>query len=636
MKNVLRSLLTFVIVTASAIGCWPSRLAAQAPVPLTEDRDSRGAEERSIPREAQLAAEEYLDVLQQLGVVLADYSVYLRELDPKRKSEITAKLQALSRNIERGEYSVDVNALSDALRTYVAALRVEEAQLKEQQAREEEGLARTLRNLRVELSMIEGLVQSDIAEQMAEQAKYRDAIRLYVRESLRNSQVSSKGIAVAPFVFNDSITVVITGDSLDERYLVMVPRVPDVPDVPDIPNVPSTPRVIVVPDVPPVPPVGAPSMKGLPRVITRSLSVASPAAPIEIVLEAGDVQVLGSADPAITATLEVEVAAKSRTREKELVSAVTLSLTGDQHGYSVTAGFPAISDPDTKVIRTVLRVEVPDENPLIVRNTFGQVGISDMLTSIDVSGDHSTFAIADCRGDIKLVNTMGPVGLSDVDGVVHVTNSYGPIALDFCRGEIAIENMYGEVSLRDTDGEISIKNSGTIWVREHTGPLRVDNSNGVVDIADVRGNLTAFNSFQPLLIRDIDGDVRVENTNATITLTDINGKSSAANRFGTIQASQLAGPLDLVNENGAIDLTIDRALSSRSTVRALSGPVTIWLDENSDLLVSAETLEGTIAGSFPMEITDDGERRETRLKLGSGATRLAITGTRSAITINKR
>ncbi|MCB2230702.1 hypothetical protein KQH82_08295 [bacterium] len=624
-------LLTSTLLASALLCTIGGRLWAQAPVPLTDEAGQTQEEKKELPREAQLAAEEYLDVLRQLGIVLTDYNEYLRKIDTKDRKELAAKLKDLSRQLERGEYSADTKALSSALREYVTAIKIEEKQLSQEKLAEKEELARTLRSLRYELATISELVQTNVTEQLAEQAEYETAIKQYVVASLKEVRDAGFNVVVSPEIFDDSMTIWVRNDSSSDRYVVMMPHTPETP------TPPKPPRVVVMPTQPPVAPRAFSSVKGLQKVNKANTTVGSSQARIEIILEAGDMQILGTSDDQITATLEVEVAGKTREIEKKTVSSISLSLSGnDRDGYSVTADFPIIEDPETRIIRTMLKVEVPDQNPIHVRNTFGQVGMDDLFKSIAVTGDHSSIAITDCEGDIDVVNSMGPVALSGVGGRMYVRNAYDQISLQDCSGKIVIENQYGQVTLRDNDGNVTLKNSGTISIRGHAGQLKVDNTNGVVDIADIDGDLTAFNTFQPLIVRAVSGDVRVENSNAMITLSDIQGKASATNRFGAIRASDLSGQLTLINENGSIDLTIDGALANRSSVSSLSGPVTLWIDENSDLLVQAETLEGTISSNFPIELSDHGERREARVVIGNGGPRLAVTGTNSSITINKQ
>ncbi|MBD3401730.1 DUF4097 family beta strand repeat protein [candidate division GN15 bacterium] len=626
-------IVTGTLLAAVVILAWPAGTVAQAPVPLTEEVEASKPEKQDLPREAQRVAEEYLDVLEQLRAVLADYTTYMRELDPRKRQEITSELNRFTRRFEAGEYAANARDLTESLRKYIAVLREEEEQLAQTQVTVDQELQRTLRNLRRELVVIENLVDEDVLVDLSRLDESNEAIRTYVRAQLQELQAPSVEFLYRGSGSDDSIYVQVSGDSVGNSYVVVVPRAPTVPKPPRPPKMPG---VRSPADQPTRSPTPAPSLMGLERTLTKAVAVTDFDKPVSITLEAGDVVITGSGGQSIEATLHIEVASSSRAKEKSFANGVSLALTNDRNSYTVGADFPTIRDPETQVLQTLLHLEVPDELPVLATNTFGKLTATGTRRSLEIRGDHSEIILVDCEGIIDVENTIGSIALTDVEGELEITNSYGTISFDDCRGELYVENMYGDVSLRDTDGEVSIKNSGAITVREHVGPLRIDNTNGIVDIADVRGNLVAFNTFQPLVIRDVEGDVRLENANASLTVSDVTGRADATNRFGAIRASHLSGPMRLRNENGSIDLTVDEQVYRQSTISALSGEVTIWIDEDADVTIQAETLEGTIASPFPMNLQDRGERQEATIRLGDGSGTLAVTGTNSSIAIKKR
>lgn len=599
------------------LGSW-SGLRAQSPIPPTEDLVSPKPEKPELPEKALEVAKEYVEVLQQLQETLQDYVMYIQELDPESRKTLGKSLKRFEKGLQSGTYSENYGKLLSDLAAYMADLAKAQKEVEVGKTAESRELRQLTRSLERELGIINRLVEEDVARKLEAYQLHQEEIAKYVESEL-------PAISIPQFTVTtgENGEIIVSTGKGGTHYIVGS----------DLPEPPPLPEVTPFGEPSDAPAPRFPGEKGMSRTYSQRLVVTDASRPVYISLKAADITVQESRDDAITATLSVEVAADTRDREKAFFNSTSLIIRGDNTGYHVDAELPTLKDPKTRLLNSRLTVEMPSHNDLILTNTFGEVVVTGLRSHIEVNGHHSRINLTNVDGTTTVANTMGPIELNDVNGSLDITNSYSTIAVRSSSADMSIENSYGAVKVRDTDGEITMKNSGHVEVRSHSGPVKIDNSNGEVQVYDIEGNVYAFNAYQPVTIRNIEGNVKAENANAAIVISDVTGKVRAANRFGQITLTDIAGPIDITNENGAIELSAESGLTGKSYINSSSGQVTINLAAASNLTVEAETLAGQIESTFPMELSDTGERKLAVIKLGEGRNSLDVSATNSSISV---
>lgn len=620
---------TYITLLVALLGLAAVPAFTQGPVPLTGELDKK-APRPDLPPEALDAAREYLDVLRQLEDVMRDYANYASELDPETRAEIAEAVKKFSRGIQRGSYTSDCRLLIKDINTYVSQLQAYEAAMQSRQAQETARTqqAKVVESLRRELRVLSNLIEQDVRRNLKASSEYEQAIEAYVQAQLAQDkdQVHERRLMVELELLQDS-SLQATLERVEELRTTL----------PEVPTPPSPPGVRVVWDQPraPQPPKAPrPGEIGSSRTLSGYLSYGANL-PINITAPAGDLILKPSGGDAVEAVLEIEVKANSRAGEKSFIEATRLEMTQDRSGYHVKAEYPKLRDPNTRLLRSILVVTIPEQAVVYCQNSFGRLVAADFEITLTAAGNHSDMLFSNMDGYLSVTNTMGAIKIQQVDGTIRAMNSYGPIELTSCDGKLTIENSYDLVSLNNCDGEAEILNSGTVKVVNHDGPLMINNQNGLVDVTRLSGDLIAFNTYQPLRISDIDGNAKLENTNALISASDITGRIVVANRYGRITITDVDGPMRLTNEFGAVDLFFNREIPPRSSVSTTSDTITVWMSPSANVLVNAETLEGNISSFFPIERSNRGERQQGIIKLGDGRNRLDLSGTYSAIVVNE-
>jgi len=550
-------------------------------------------------------ADEYLDILEQLQEIVEDYSEYISDLDTDICDESTISLKVFTEGLKSSRYAENHKELLSDIEDFNHRLKRMEDEHQDAATKADRRCSRIVRNLRREMNMLIDLAE-DHVERVHEREKLDANIDLYLKEAIR--------LAIELQAYNKELI---------ERTI----------EVPLVPPIPQRKKLHLF--IPSIPLDRAKGEIGLVREFRDSLRVKRSDYTITVVNPSGDVHLTGWDKNIIWATLEIEVKAASRADEKGFASRSSLEMETSGNTYTVNANLPRISDPSTKILTSVLVVNVPSGNPVECRNAFGKMIISDLNHGAKATGQHSQISLENIRGNVSVENTMGPITLEDVTGSsIRAENSYNPIEITTCEGDMTIKNTFDDITLEDSRGQVTIYNSGDVTVRNHTGDVTITNTYGLVEVNRLDGNLRAINAYQPLIIRSVKGAADLENTHSKINAYDIGGLLSATNNFGQIWGEDLNGPLKVFGENGTIKLVFDRELHGSSMVTASYGTIDLAFRESSNIHLKARTVNGDIHTLLPLKILDEGTTKSMEHKFGQGRNPLAVSGRNTSIIIS--
>ena len=556
-------------------------------------------------------ADEYLDILEQCRGMLEDYEEYLGDLDAEDRRDHEVPVDQIRQRLDDNSYIDDPEKLIADLTETINRIKEIEREHKAEMNSNNPRCCRVIRNLRREMVIMVDLVE-DYNDQQVEVVLNREEIKKYMEQAL------------------GAYIEAIKAKEEERRDHQREERVPFVVIPPSPPSPEPSPLVFF--------PKWSESRKGprgevgLVKRFEDSLRVTSNR-PVRVFNSAGGVQITGWDEDFVAATLGIEVSSDSRTKEKEFTEKTQLRLTSDGDAYRVEARFPELSDPETKIIRCLLLVNIPDRLSVESDNSFGDVLMSDLNDGADVVSRHSSVTLENITGRVKVSNTMGKIALSDIRGDVTARTSYSPISIVGCDGSLEVENAYAAVTITDTRGPTTIKNSGQVIVNDHQGKLTIENTYGLVQLFDVRGDIVASNAYQPIEVSSVRGLVELDNLFSQISVTDIIGGVTASNSHGMISVQELEGPVVLKNKNGSVTLVLDGQLRGASSVTNSHGTVNLIVSDEPDLKILASLTDGSITSPITYQVDTRGNTTDAEWILGNGKDVLKIVGTSSNLVV---
>jgi DUF4097 and DUF4098 domain-containing protein YvlB len=602
-----------------------------------QQREKQSAQADSLYREmvtqldeqSQQIADEYLDVLEQLQEVIDDYRMYLEDLDAGKRKEEEVSIAVLSEGLKTGKFAANPEELLNDIEGVIVNIKRIEADQKAKYNTNNPSSTRVIRNLRKELVMIADLAE-DYSDKQVEGVFSRKEMQAYIKESLKAmaKRLAESGLG--------------TGKQTDKKEDTETPRPPLIiyspPGSPSVPQPPQTPGEPWIPAGPVVPgwyETGT-SETGYTRTFQDSIEV-SAGDRIIISNPTGGLQISGDAeDDMIVARLGVEVAAKTREKEKQFMAGTSLRVKRTAGGYEILATYPSIADAETRVLRSILAVSLPSSNPVTCSNSFGEVRISELAGGLTLTSSYSKIAILDIEGEVTVEGSMGAISIENVTGPVTATNAYAPIQISECRGQIVITGSYAPIDLTDNYGPTKITNTGPVVVQNHEGTLTVDNSYGSVDVEGVEGDITVTNAYQAISVADITGLAQLRNSYSAIDVSGVTRKLVASNLHGNITAEYVAGPLDITCSQGNIDLLIDNEFSGNSSLEATGGKLDLTLDGEPDLTVTAQTSGSVIKSDLDSKFSTDGGGKVVEWVFGTGKHILKILATDVNLSVSQK
>ena len=130
----------------------------------------------------------------------------------------------------------------------------------------------------------------------------------------------------------------------------------------------------------------------------------------------------------------------------------------------------------------------------------------------------------------------------------------------------------------------------------------------------------------------------VETVNGSVNISGVSGKVVAESVNGDLEVSDLAGDVGLSTVNGSIEAEFSRLEDQqRVKMETVNGRVTIYLPENADVDINADTLNGGInAKDFGLETEKGFVGSDLNGKIGDGGARLNIDTVNGSIKIRRK
>lgn len=130
----------------------------------------------------------------------------------------------------------------------------------------------------------------------------------------------------------------------------------------------------------------------------------------------------------------------------------------------------------------------------------------------------------------------------------------------------------------------------------------------------------------------------VETVNGSVNISGVSGEVVAESVNGDLEISGLAGDVGLSTVNGSIEAGFSRLEDEQSVkVETVNGRVTIYLPQNADVDINADTLNGGInAKDFGLKTDKGFVGSDLNGKIGDGGARLNIDTVNGSIKIRQK
>jgi len=320
---------------------------------------------------------------------------------------------------------------------------------------------------------------------------------------------------------------------------------------------------------------------------TQSQTV-SPNAKVQVEIPRGDVTIHTADEPQITVNGKKKVKSWNEEAAQKIADGAKLEVVKDGDSYVVR---PAGSAADERHFSFDLDLGVPKKASMDVKNTFGDIHVSDVANNVSVSLRKGDVDVSNTGGNVSVDTQGGDTTVSDTKGDVKITGKGGEVSVVNATGGMTLNGeFYGPIRAEKVlKGVRFISRRTDFTLTQLTGHMAIESGN--FEIVDAPGNLT---------LRTSSADINIENPG---------GKVNLDNRNGNIQVRYSTVPKDDIQiNNSSSKITLNLPSGASFEIQADCHSCDIDSDFSSSSLNKASAkngdrhLEGKYGSGRPIKI----------------------------------
>ncbi len=210
-------------------------------------------------------------------------------------------------------------------------------------------------------------------------------------------------------------------------------------------------------------------------------------------------------------------------------------------------------------------------------------------TRLNIRNSFGSVSVARVHGAVDVENGYGSLTAQET-GPVRLNNSFGSIDLTGAAGNAVINNKNSSVQVSDVKGTLDVQDRfGSVTVHDIQGAAMITGGNGTITL-DGAASATVTTSFGNVDTRNIRGDLSVHDNNGNVDVSAIGGSLDVSDSFGNVTFSDVKGRVNCTTNNGRVKAN---SLTGPSvTIRDSFGNLEL---ENINGTLEAETSNGKIA-----------------------------------------
>ncbi|MFI2753656.1 DUF4097 family beta strand repeat-containing protein [Cellulomonas sp. P22] len=181
-----------------------------------------------------------------------------------------------------------------------------------------------------------------------------------------------------------------------------------------------------------------------------------------------------------------------------------------------------------------LDVTVPAGTAVLVRSSSGDVAVSDVAGTVDVSAGDGRVLVAGAGGDVLASTVSGGVSVDGVDGDLVAST------LD---GAVEVARVTGDVVASSGSGQVSVDGGRQVEART---------TDGAVTVTATRGPVVAVSGSGAVEVQDAGGDVEAKSTDGAVTVQRVAGSAVASSGSGRVEVGAVRDDVEATSSDGAV------------------------------------------------------------------------------------
>jgi DUF4097 and DUF4098 domain-containing protein YvlB len=387
--------------------------------------------------------------------------------------------------------------------------------------------------------------------------------------------------------------------------------------------------------------------------------------PIRIENSYGLVTVTPGSDRELRVRLKKVVYSDDESRAKQIAEEIKLE--GGAEGKAEAAFFVVKTNRDTLASRdyrfnTEMEVLIPKKANLQIRNSLGEVRVSNLAGKLDITTSHKPLEVRDCTGEFIIANRYDESRLINLIGNTTV-DARGRVYIESVKGDINVRNEYAPVEVREVDGKVTVSNSESsislerisklvvvegrgseITVHELGDTLKVAARHQRVKISDVASDVFAESRYSTVTLKNVKGNVDLASNSDRITAEEIGGSLKVRGQGSSVRANNVSGLVDIgttlkevivndfgngctiSNEYADVTLSTHNLGKGDVSVKNRNGDIELFLPNEAGVQIDASARNGRAQSDFPDLVPAEsaGDTGILKGKVNDGGTKIDL------------
>ncbi len=274
---------------------------------------------------------------------------------------------------------------------------------------------------------------------------------------------------------------------------------------------------------------------------TKNFSLpAKPTDRLLIVNRQGDVEIHGSDQNTIDATVKETVREENEDAAKKIADQIKVNLVEQDGQYVFQSNRDSLPHSGRNV-RLDITLRLP-------RGTTAQI-----------TTEHGDLIAESLEGDQTFTDKHGDVHVSDVQGLVRITKNGGSTGVHNVKGSVELDGRGGDVEVSDVTGTLTVNGefSGAVQFRNVAQLVRYSSSRTNLTAQKLSGKLTM--DLGSLDARGLGGPLEVTTRQKDITIADFQYGVKVSDVNGDVRlrpAAPLRHPIEVNLKRGSIELAL--------------------------------------------------------------------------------
>jgi hypothetical protein len=283
----------------------------------------------------------------------------------------------------------------------------------------------------------------------------------------------------------------------------------------------------------------------------------------------GQVEVLGTAQDSISITLEKMIYRQKQKQADEAAAMLHMTVQQDNENVRISTNR---EDFRNRRFRTNFKVEVPENLAVEVKNSYGEVKVSQVQQAEIRNPNGGVFA-TDIAGDLVIKSSYHDVEVENVQADCLIDSHNCRLTVENVEGNADITHKYGKVHLEDIGRAVTVKGSNTEVFGQNisgltdirssyrkvelasVGPVKINTRNSRIEIKGAKETVDIEASYGKAELFDIHGNLRIEGKNFEIYGDSIIGENILiSTTYRKVELIRFQGKTEIDLSNGDANL----------------------------------------------------------------------------------